>query len=174
MLKKSLSMLTAILVIVSLCSCTSEKNVSKKVEQTVKAEWHATVPSPNKKTTSFQYYVPKDLSVKSSGTSNVFFRDGKGNPYILFVNLNEGLKSKVNYVNDQVGLKQSDFSQTFSDANSFSYIIIRHLDHKQYELIIDRGGVKMSARTTLNQLAQEAKDMAKVVHSVKLIPQKTT
>ncbi len=153
---------------VFLVACTTKGHVANQIVDSMKKEWGHPPIKTNHEAKSFSYYLPSTYKVQSTGQSNIIFRDHSGHLYILFVNGNEGPKSQVNYKNDQNALNKSDVHQTMSDTHSFSYVIIRKLEKDQYELIVDRGGVKVSTKASLAELTKLAPNMEKIVHSVTL------
>ena len=149
-----------------LTGCTTKGQVLEDTQKSVLHQYHQSPKSTNQTTASFSFYQPQGLKLDSKGVHNIVFKDKNGNPSILFVNSLEEKTSQVNYKNDLASLKRGAVKKTFNDQGAFNYIILRPKKNKQYELIIGRGGIKMSTNTTLENAEKSSKQMAAIIQSI--------
>jgi predicted small lipoprotein YifL len=166
-MKRSLKwLLTTLACILVLAGCTTKGQVLEAVQKSVQHQYHQPSKTANQMTKTFRFNLPKGLKIDSKGTHNIVLKDKTGNLYILFVNGLEGKMSEVNYKNDLASLKRGAVKKTFSDQGTFNYIILRPIKNNKVELIVGRGGIKMSTKTTLENAQKASKQMATIIQSV--------
>lgn len=156
-----------LLCLVLLCACTPSKE--KAVKDTTNAITSMFKEKPieaNEKTKHFSYYKPAAFKISQNGEQNIIFQDREDNVFILFVNPNENSKSQLNYQTIMNEKHKRDLLKSFHVGDHFIFVYVKPIKDKDYELVVGAGGVKMSTKTTLYHLEDEAKMMAKIIRSV--------
>lgn len=163
------------IIILVLCICfvsactPSKKEAAQGSEKAITNVFKSKQKPKNAEATHFTYYKPSNLKISQKGEHNLIFKDQDKNVYILFVNPKENEKSELNYKTARLEKKQNDILKSFHVGDTLLYISIRPIKDKKVELIVDAGGVKMTTQTSLDQVKENAKMMAQVIQSVKII-----
>lgn len=122
--------------------------------------------SPNEKLGKQSIFLPSGFSVEAgSEAPNYLLKKGK-DTYVLFINENEPATSRLYYdllVTDPSKTIIEEQTNELSDQFAFA-AVVEHADD-QFELIVSRGGVKLSTVTNDSRIEQKLKDMMTVVHS---------
>lgn len=115
----------------------------------------------------FKYYKPSDYSIKKQSKNNIVFTEDE-TTYILFVNPNKEVGSQLHYERAKKEKTKQDLLKSFETESSFVYVYLKKLKEEHYKLVISEDNVVMKAKTTLDNLADRAEEMARVVHSIRM------
>lgn len=159
-------LLLFVLLLLSACS-TSIKEEQKAAKENAYQAFQEESKKPNKDSKGISFYLPVGMEIDSSDTYNHIIKKGS-KIYILFINPNEDEKSKVIYESTLKSADKYRLAETFTDDKKFGYIFIRDIEKDLYELIVGIGGIKMTTQTELGNLANDAKIMMEMVHSIQL------
>ena len=152
-----------------LCACTpSKEEAVKDTTNAITTTFKEKPAEANEKAKHFSYYKPDALQISQNGEHNIIFQDRDDNVFILFVNPKENSRSQLNYQTIVKEKHNRDMLKSFHVGDYFIFVYVKPIKDKDFELVVDAGGVKMSTKTTLNHLEDEAKMMAKVIRSVQV------
>lgn len=159
-------LLLSLILTVLLVGCTlSETELTQMTIDDTKKAFEDSPKKDNEKTDVYSYYLPEDFSVSETKGFNSILNKGNQN-YILFVNENEGSKSRVQFETLTDQYKKPFISQTFEDNERFGYLFVNKLGEKQYEVTVGIGGTKLTTETKTSNVAEDAKNMMEIVASV--------
>jgi hypothetical protein len=162
------------IIILSLCivlvgGCTpTKKEAVQNTEKDITAIFKDKPKSANEKTEYFTFHKPSTLTISQKGKHNIIFQDHDKNVYILFVNPKEKKSSELNYQSVKKHMKSDDVLKSFHVGNTFVYVYVKPIKNEEVELVVAAGGIKMSTKTTLKQMTDQAEMMAEVILSVKI------
>ena len=157
-----LLLLTGLLVGCSVSVDDEIKNTTAKIEEAFNNKPMET----NKSFESISYYLPNAMKIESEGTNNLIFEQGK-QLYILFVNPNEELDSKVMFESTGAKTKKDLVFETFEDENRFGYVKVTEVEENSYEVLVGIGGIKLTTQAKASQISESAEQMMQIVSSVK-------
>ncbi|MBM7572830.1 hypothetical protein [Aquibacillus albus] len=157
--------LSIIVLVASGCTLKAEEKVLEDVEIAAEKIFKQEKSiSPNKELKSISVYLPVDFTVTEESTSNVILEKGD-QTFILFYNPLEDSKSELNYeaasAADNIVLLES-----LEDDDRFGYISVLELKDDRYELQLGIGGVKITTRTSMGNLENDAENMMEIVSSI--------
>ncbi|WP_085523073.1 hypothetical protein [Tuberibacillus sp. Marseille-P3662] len=168
MWKRGLMITCLFVVLTALSACSPSKDEAwNEAVSNVKEVLEEAPKDTNKDRENFSYYKPETFSITEKTQSNIVF-EYDDQTYILFVNPNENRESRLGYQSVKQKMDKADRLQAIETGDDFGYININMEKDKRPELIVSTGGVKMTTRTDLDHLAEDAKTMMKVVHSIQL------
>ncbi|TCP32032.1 hypothetical protein EV207_1014 [Scopulibacillus darangshiensis] len=160
---RTVLVLLSIFVILSGCNKSKQETI-QDANEGVKDVLISKKKDPNTSMPRFEYYKPNRLEITNKGVNSVVFsKDGEA--YILFVNPKEGPMSRLNYNADQKDKSDKDSLEKIPVKNKFVYLMIKP-NKKQYEVIVGVGGMKITAKMSLDDLDDNVKMMAEILHSV--------
>lgn len=122
--------------------------------------------SPNEKLGDQSIFLPSGFSVEAGSEAPNFLLQKGNDTYVLFVNENEPATSRLYYdllVTDPAKTIIEEQTNELSDQFAFA-AVVEHSE-EQYELIVSRGGVKLSTVTDDSRIDQKLHDMMTIVHS---------
>lgn len=164
----------ASLFIISGCTH-SQKTMTSNAQKVVKQVFSSKKIIPNQKLPIFSFYLPQNLSIVNSDKNNAILKYGNKR-FILFVNPKENSQSKLNYNDDkkQASKSKDTVLKKIDVKDSFTYILLKKISKDKqkskgptsYEFVVSSGGIKMTTETTSNDIVNNAKIMAKIIHSV--------
>lgn len=111
----------------------------------------------------FTLYVPNNMDIEEVEDSNIILSKGDQTS-IVFYNMLEGPKSKLNYNNAQNN--QAILLDTFEDEQKFGYIRIMPENDKEYEMQIGVGGAKITTFTSKGDMSKDAQELMKIAKSI--------
>lgn len=162
-------LLTGVILVLAGCGLTVEEQATSGISkaQTVFSSEPAV---SNKSIGNIQLYLPKGYGMeKGIDKSNYTLIDGKDS-YILFVNPNETLESRLHYTI----LKEDPSSEvlqekTYEADDIFGFSAIVRQPEEKYQLVVNVGGVKLTTISEGKKIDEKLQQMMKVVKSVRVI-----
>lgn len=162
--KQILVSMLLIVIFSGLIGCNASKEEAYQASQDVaETTFNEEKKAPTETTDGINYYLPDDFKVKNIIENNIILSRGK-QEYILFVNPLEPSDSEVVY--EELKDKDKALLQSFEDNQRFGYISITPIEGKEYELMVGIGGVKVTTKTTTNDMAENTKVMMEIANSV--------
>ncbi|MFC4355879.1 hypothetical protein ACFO0S_12535 [Chryseomicrobium palamuruense] len=122
--------------------------------------------SPNEKVGEQSIFLPSGFSVEAGSEAPNFLLQKGNDTYVLFINENEPATSRLYYdllVSDPSKTIIEEQTNELSDQFAFAAVVKHAKD--QFELIVSRGGVKLSTVTDDSRINQKLQDMMTIVHS---------
>ncbi|RKQ30526.1 hypothetical protein [Oceanobacillus halophilus] len=162
-MKKILRLVMVLLISMIMASGCSNKTEDEAVSEAKEMartvfELEAEIEA-NEEVNGLPLYIPGQLDVQSEEENNLILEDGN-QTYLVFYNVIEDTKSKLNYES-----AQSDNTlilETFEDNEKFGYIRILPKEEEGYELQVGVGGVKITTYTTKRKMADDTEEMMKM------------
>lgn len=149
-----------------LTGCSSPEEQAVEGVRTAVAELEEKPETPNEKLGTHSLFLPSGFTIEAgSEAPNILLRNGK-DTYVLFVNENEPATSRLYYdllVSDPSKNILEEETKELSDQFGFA-AVIEHSE-EQYELIVSRGGIKLSTVTDTSSIDQKLTDMMTIIHS---------
>lgn len=161
--KKFLVLITSLLLLTS-CSASLSKEKDNAIERASEA-FEDKGRNPNHDLETFSLYLPAGMEVESSDNNNILLNSGS-NMYILFINPNEGPKSKVIYESTLASTDDFAVNEQFENEDKFGYVLVREVDEEVYEVTVGIGGTKLTTETELNDIDHEAGLMMEIISSI--------
>ncbi|MRH42816.1 hypothetical protein GH741_08975 [Aquibacillus halophilus] len=164
--KVSLFVISVILLFTSLagCSLKSEEQVLEETQEVAINTFQQESVDTNTELENFSLYLPGGFEITEETMSNLILqRDDQ--TYILFYNALEDTTSELNYKAAE-SIDESTLLESFEDENRFGYIKVLSTEEDSYELQIGVGGVKITTRTSKDQLVEDTEEMMKMANSI--------
>lgn len=120
---------------------------------------------PNNETELFSFYLPSSLSVEETTATTVLLSEEE-QLYLLFSNPEESDQSKVNYEIDVLQEKDLILVEELSTDEHFAYIMISSLDKETYEVIVGRGGDKVTTIATMEDIPKSVTNTIELLSSI--------
>lgn len=166
-MNKSIQKLVLVLLSFSLlmgCGASKDEAINESKE-VAKTAFQETKMKPTETTNGISYYLPEDFKVQSETENNIILLNAR-QEYILFINPQEAQDSEV-ALQKLKKIKGTTILDTFKDDERFGFVSIAPLEGKEYELVVGIGGVKLTTKTKIKNMAKNTKAMMEIVNSVK-------
>ncbi|OIJ09277.1 hypothetical protein BKP35_17235 [Anaerobacillus arseniciselenatis] len=158
-----LSILITILVITG-CNVTQEQAIDY-AKETFETGIATETKEPNRETDLFSYFLPPGLNVQEASENNLIL--SRGNQiYIIFSNPAEDSLSTVNYEQDREVEEKAILTETYTDEEAFSYIIVAPQEDDEYKVIVGIGGEKGTTISNKANIRSSVETIIDVIKSV--------
>lgn len=152
--------------LVSGCNQSVEEQASTGVES-AKAIFENKPKKTNETIGQIELYLPKGYDIENGiDKLNYTVENGKDS-FILFVNSNEPKDSQLHYTI----LKEDPHTKVVQEKiykgdGMFGFSAVIQREEKQYELIVNIGGIKLSTLSKNKNIDQKLQEMMEIVQSV--------
>ncbi|MFS1517573.1 hypothetical protein V1503_14210 [Bacillus sp. SCS-151] len=147
------------------CNASIEEEITQTKDQMTTLS-QSEPSEPNKSNEQFSYFLPDNMRIEDDESlNNIVFIEGK-QQYILFVNPQEDVKSKVLYEDIKKSSGDNIIDETIESDEDFTYTVVNQTEDKSYEVTVGIGGVKMTTVTKANAISESAEKMLNIVKSV--------
>ncbi|WP_342528817.1 hypothetical protein MKY84_06860 [Chryseomicrobium sp. FSL W7-1435] len=156
----------ALVLILTACA-TPEEQAVEGVHKAAKL-LEETPEQPNEKIGDYSVFLPGGFTVEAGSNAPNILLQNNNDTYVLFINENEPATSRLYY-----DLLESDPSKEIVEqatnelSDQFGFAAVVKHSEEQFELIVSRGGIKLSTVTNDSSLDKKLTDMMQVVHSFK-------
>src|SRR5690625_4741845 len=158
------ALLLLFLITISVMNIETEESVLEEAMTIAEDTFNQTPKESNKEVENFFLYIPDELEVDERNKNNAVLVADDGQSYILFINDKENQRSTLNYATvRETG--DSEWLQSFEDADHFGYIYINPLD-EDYEVQLGIGGVKLTTISGKDSIVDDVKMMMTISKSV--------
>lgn len=158
------ALLLLFLITISVMNIETEESVLEEAMTIAEDTFNQTPKESNKEVENFFLYIPDELEVDERNKNNAVLVADDGQSYILFINDKENQQSTLNYETvRETG--NSEWLQSFEDADRFGYIYINPLDG-DYEVQLGIGGVKLTTISGKDSIVDDVEMMMAISKSV--------
>jgi len=148
------------------CQMKTEEVVEQTFEAIEKSR-ESEVKERNITLKELSFYLPEQMKVAEEiDDYNILLTQGK-QQFLLFVNPNETPKSSMAFENSLVIASDKVIHEIEQTEDTFYFSLIDPVDEYNSELIIGRGGTKLTTVAKNKELEQFAQTMEEIVRSVK-------
>jgi len=112
-------------------------------------------------------FLPQGYIVESESENNLTVKKGSQR-FLIFFNPFEDSGRRLAYQELTADTTNYVVNETFEDGTSFGYLLIEKVK-KRYQMTIGIGGFKITTTTKRAKLSSDAKDMMRIVRSMKLL-----
>ena len=157
------------MLVLSACGKTVEEQASEGMEN-AETVFTNKPNEANKSIGHIELYLPKGFSIeKGIDEANYTVVNGKDS-YILFVNSNETVDSRLHYDILKQDTKTNIIQEkTFETNGVFGFSAVNKQSEENYELIVSVGGVKLTTLSNDKKIDNKLQQMMEIVRSVKLL-----
>lgn len=115
-------------------------------------------------------FLPQGFIIETEEATNFVVKKGSQR-YLIYVNRLEKKTSKQVYQNVLNTGAHFTINETFKDGYRFGFLLAEKTDDK-IELTVGVGGFKMTTMTTRSNMAADARNMMRIINSIKIVETK--
>lgn len=159
-------LLVPLALVLVLAACASPEEQAAEGVRSATKLLEETPEQPNEKVGEHGLFIPSGYQVETGSEAPNILLNHSNDTYVLFINENEPATSRLYYdllVSDPSKEIVEDETNELSDQFGFA-AVVAHSDD-QFELIVSRGGVKLSTVTNDKAIDTKLQDMMRIVHS---------
>jgi hypothetical protein len=119
----------------------------------------------NSEANNMEFYLPLGMVVKGEEDFNTIL-EKNGQWFILFNNPQEHEYSRSLFKSAMRDRENYILVHSFKADNKFGYLHVMPLTDDDYEIVVSLGSVKMTTKTTTNEMTESVKAMVEIVHSI--------
>ncbi|OZM56086.1 hypothetical protein CIB95_13335 [Lottiidibacillus patelloidae] len=112
-----------------------------------------------------EFYLPTGMVIEGELEFNTILEQN-GQWFILFYNPQEKQYSRSLFKAAMRDREKYILVHSFKTNNKFGYLHVMQLNENDYEIVVSVGKVKMTTKTTTNEMTNSVKQMSEIVHSV--------
>lgn len=161
-------LLIPLALVLVLVGCASPEEQAAEGVRQAAAQLEESPEKPNEKIGDYSVFLPGGYTVEAGSEAPNILLEKDNDTYVLFINENEPATSRLYYdllVSDPS--KEIVEEETNELSDQFGFAAVVEQSDEQFELIVSRGGVKLSTVTDDGSIDKKLNEMMQIVHSFK-------
>lgn len=161
-------LLIPLALVLVLVGCASPEEQAAEGVRQAAAQLEESPEEPNEKIGDYSVFLPGGYTVEAGSEAPNILLEKDNDTYVLFINENEPATSRLYYdllVSDPS--KEIVEEETNELSDQFGFAAVVEQSDEQFELIVSRGGVKLSTVTDDGSIDKKLNEMMQIVHSFK-------
>ncbi len=151
------------------CGMTLDEQVNEGIAN-AQAAFNQEPVTANIQQEHLSLYLPESFNIEMTEDTSNYLLKSDDQQYILFINENESLTSKLNYDLLVQNREESLVNiETIEGEKEFGFVAVSEYSEEQYELIVSIGGVKLSTVTNDKKIDSKLEEMMAIVRSVEIV-----
>ena len=150
-----------------IAACGNIEEEKMKAETKVEEAFRNKLEDTNQTLGAVQFHLPSELMIKEESPNNIILVKGT-HPYILFYNPNEDSNSEALYETTKQSGEKIIVDKTFTVEDQFGYFLIFEAGDNYYEIAAGIGGIKVTTKSTVENVAKDAEMMMSIVASTNI------
>lgn len=157
-----------LIVALTACSPSAEDQTGEGIKA-AKEIFQDEATKPNEQVESVNLFVPGGFLIQEDSDETNIVLTKNSDAYVLFINPNEELDSRLFYDLVQAEKKNNIYAlETFEQNSRFGFIAVLPSGEEQFEIITSIGGVKLTTISEDANIQKNIEQMMKIVRSVKI------